>query len=75
MARQLREAVARQDASGRIAGSCDPIESETECVAQSISDNLSGLGFGGLVWFLLEVLFELLQRYPGKTTRRALANC
>src|SRR5882757_8327372 len=31
---------------------------ETHCIGRSISTNLSDLGFGGLVWFALGVLFE-----------------
>ena len=41
----------------------------------TISDNLSDLEFGELVWFAPEVSFELLQRCRGKTIHRALSNC
>ena len=42
---------------------------------RNISDNLSDLEFGELVWFAPGVSFELLLHCRGKIKPRALANC
>src|SRR5947209_13056794 len=58
-----------------IAVSYDPIELETDCKAQSISRDLSGLWFGASVSPARPDWSRFLQRYHGKTRRRARANC